>query len=149
MGAIARSLKLHGGLPTGTAVTIENAIDEILNVSMIDAPDVSGGATTQTVGFQITDFAGAAKAGEFKLEMGAFDDADLGVSSVIGKLATATKGSIVANEGTSTIKVKTDATGAFECTLTGATGFDIFLGCAVTFGGSVLDCRSIDSVTFS
>ena len=149
MGAIARSLRLHGGLPKGTAVTIENALREILNVEMIDAEDVTGGGTTQTVGFQVTDFAGTPIAGEYVLEMGAFDDLWCGTPSAVGTLDSATKGTIIADAGTSTIKLRTDANGAFECELTGVTGVDLFLACSASFRSSVLDCRQIDSVTFS
>lgn len=149
MGSVVRSLRLHGGLPVGTALTLQNAFKEILNVKMADNPDVGGGGTTGSVEFQITDFAGDNIDGEKILELAVFDDIGLATPAANATLDTAANGTILGGAGTAALKVQTDATGKFKCTLTDLIDETVYLGCSPSFGSPLIDCREIDSVTFS
>ena len=79
MGNIVRSLRLHGGLPGGTAVTLNNALKEICNVKMDRVITVPGGAKTVVGDFNITDFMGHDRKIKAKIQCTVFDDADRSV----------------------------------------------------------------------
>jgi hypothetical protein len=149
MGSIARELQLYGGLPGQTALTLGNAFAEILNVEMDDAADVTGGGTTRAVGFQVTDFAGNPIDYAVSLELAVFDDVNLTVPATSATLATATQGTILAGSATAALKVRTDTAGRFLCTLTNLFDTTVYLGASPSFGSPLMDCREIDSVTFS
>ena len=131
--------------------------DPVLEVSqvrgyravMLGAGDVGSGGTTQEVGFQIKDTDGNNVALEVVLEFAAFDDVDLSVPAVSATLGTVIDGTIIAGEPSAALKVKTDATGLFKCTLTDIVDETVTLGCSMTFGSIVVDCQDTDSVTFS
>lgn len=154
MGSVLRSLRLHGGLPVGTALDLEGAVQELRNVKMDDNADVGGGGTTGPVGFQVTDFAGDDLAEKVILELGVYDEASgdatkPGAAAAAATLNTATSGLILDGAGSAAIVVETDATGRFDCTLTDAVDETVILACRSARGSSVLDCRELDSVTFS
>jgi hypothetical protein len=117
--------------------------------AIVDAADVTGGGTTQTVGLQLKDASGNPVAQEITLEFAVFNDAELSIPAINAILSTATSGVIVAGDGTAALKIKTDAMGLFECTLTDAVDETVYLGCSMTFGSPMVDCQSNDSVTFS
>ena len=115
---------------------------------MDDAPDVTGGGTTVAVGFQLKD--GNQNAAVARLvEFAVFDDVDLGTPATNATLDTPTAGTIVSGAGSAALKVKTDASGKFTCTLTNNVDEQVSLSTSPTFGSPILDCIEIDSVTFS
>ena len=117
--------------------------------AVLAAGDVSGGGTTQEVGFQIKDTDGNDVALEVVLEFAVFDDINFSIPAVSAILGTVVNGTIIAGEGTAALKVKTDATGLFKCTLTDVVDETVYCGCSMTFGSVVVSCFDIDSVTFS
>jgi hypothetical protein len=149
MGSVIRALRKFGGLPADSSININNALKEILNVKMDDSVDATAGATTTSVGFQITDFVGDPIAGVVVLNMGAFDDADLSIAAVNATLDTASQGTILGGAGTAGIKIKTDANGRFACVMTNAVDETVFTGCSPSFASPLLDCREVDSTTYS
>ena len=154
MGTVLRSLRLHGGLPFNTAISVETAVQELRNVLMDDNADVGAGGTTGSVGFQVTDFAGDPLAEKVILELGVYDEAvgdatKPGAAAGTATLGTAASGLILDGAGTAAIVVETDATGRFDCTLTDAVDETVILACSPARGSCVIDCRQLDSVTFS
>lgn len=120
-----------------------------LAVLMDETDDVTGGGTTQTVGFQLVDAQGAPVNASLLLEMAVFDDSDLASPSVNATLGSPAEGTLVGGLNTAAIKVRTDATGRFSCTLTDATDETVYVACSPTFGGASVDCRDVDSIAFS
>ena len=130
----------------------EIASSPILVVHMMDSPNVSGGGTTQTVGFQIKKQNGDPLAIPVLVEFAIFEDAYFSVPAHGAILSDASVGTIIAGSRELTgeaLKVVTDSTGTFRCILTDILDETIYLTCFSTPGGPALDCRSIDSVTFS
>lgn len=119
----------------------------VINVD--ETPDVTGGGTTATVGFQATKSDGTAIDSEVILEFAVFEEAELATPSANATLDVATKGTILAGSGGNALKVKTDTTGKFTCTMTNAIDETVFLGCVPSFGSPAIDCRDTDSVAFS
>jgi len=113
-------------------------------VAMLDAPNVGGGGTTVTVGFQILGVTTPMLA-----EFAVFDDANYSIPATNATLNTAAVGTIVAGAGGPALKVLTDASGAFRVTLTDLADETVFLACFETPGGPVLVGSKTDSVTFS
>ena len=124
-------------------------LNSLIKVRMIDAPDVSGGGTTQVVGFSITNMNDIPFAMPVLVELAVFDDSDVSNFALNASLDTATKGTILGGAGTAALKVKTDANGEFECTLSDLVDETVYLACSPTFGSPSLICLSKDSVTFS
>ena len=118
-------------------------------VSMLDAANVTGGGTTQTVGFSLVNLSGKAVREQVLLQFAVFDDAALSVSAANATLNTASKGTIVSGGGGTALKIKTDANGEFECILTDFVDETVYLGCSTSFGGPSIDCRATDTVAFS
>jgi hypothetical protein len=117
---------------------------------MVDAPDVTGGGTQADIGFQVTDVTGKAVAGQFLVELAAFDDTYCSVPAANATLDTAASGStIVGGSGTAAIKVLTGTDGSFGCKLNNPSDTTITLSCYPTFGGPALVCHDKDFVTFS
>lgn len=119
-----------------------------LIVDMEDAADVTGGGTTRVVGFQVK-MGVTPLTSPVLVEFAVFDDDKFSVPAVSAVLGTATVGTIIAGEGTAALKVLTDATGSFRCTLTDPSDEAVYIACSSTFGGPAVDCRDTDSVTFS
>jgi hypothetical protein len=121
-----------------------------IQVKMLDAPDLSGGPNSVTVGFSLeTETGNLPVAGVYKMQFAAFDDLDLVVPSTIATLATATKGRILFGEGTEALIVETDANGEFECTLTFSVFGAAHMACSEYFGSPSLTCVQQDVVTYS
>jgi hypothetical protein len=128
------------------AAEIDN---QIIVVDMIDAPNVTGGGTTVEVGFQLRGSGGDKHEVEELVQFAVFDDENFSVPAVNADLDTASAGTIIAGGGSAALKVKTDATGLFKCTLTDTVDETVYLACDAAFGGPMVDCRDIDDVTFS
>lgn len=127
----------------------EAGLSDLIQVAMDDAPDVSGGGTTQSVGFQLKDINGNNVALATLADFAVFDEADLVTPATNATLDTASAGTIVGGAGTAALKVKTDANGKFTCTLTDLVDETVHMSTAPTFGSPILDCNEIDSVQFS
>ncbi len=136
-----------GGLLIDPTELVGGGLDIV--VKMDDAPDVTGGGTTTSVGFQLRDAASRNLALQTVLEFGVFDDAVLATPAAAATLDTAAQGTIVGGAGTAALKVQTDANGRFSCTLTDAADETVWLGCSPSFGSPIVDCKDIDAVTFS
>ena len=123
----------------------------VFRVAMLDAEDVAGGGTEQTVGFQVTQVNGSEIDTEVLLEFAVFQDEYLTVPAVNAVLSDAVtdKGTILAGSGTAALKVQTNETGEFQCKLTDAVDEPVYLACSTTFGSPAVSCRETDSVTFS
>lgn len=128
---------------------LDQALDEFTNIGMDDAADATGGATTTTAGFQLRNVKGDDLALQTVVEFAVFDDSGLATPASNATLDTATAGTILSGGGSSALKVETDSTGKFTCTLTNTVDESVFLACNQTFGGPLTDCREIDQVTFS
>ena len=128
-------------------ITAQND-EENINVS-VDSADVtaSGGATTATVGFKLS-VGGAAVTEDAVIEFAVFDEEELVTPNGNATLDTATVGTILDGAGTNALKVKTDS-GQFKCTLTNLVDETVYLGCSMSFGSPILDCREVIKVTFS
>jgi hypothetical protein len=124
-------------------------LHSVVKVQMIDAPNVTGGGTTVTVGFNLTNINDIALGLGALVEMAVFQDIDLSIPAVNATLDTASKGTIVAGAASAALKVKTNSSGEFACTLTDLVDETVYLACSPTFGGPALICLSKDSVTFS
>ena len=121
----------------------------LLKMKLLDAANVTGGGTTRTVGFILTDINDVPIKVSQVLQFAAFDDTDLTDPATNATLDTATKGTIIGGAGTPALKVKTDSNGEFACTLTDGMDETVYLGCAASFGSPSLICLSKDSITFS
>lgn len=148
MGAVARSLRLHGGLPPGIATALSNGLS--VKIQMKDAPDISGGGTVSAgAGFQLVDSINQPVKDEVTLEFAVFDDQYGATLAANATLATPTKGSIRTGSGTAALVVTTDANGEFECSVTNLADETVYLLCKEGFRSIGLDCSDIDSITYS
>ncbi len=124
-------------------------LDGVYKIRMDDAPNVTGGGTTAQVGFQLINLADVLVSVNDLIQFAVFDDADLSIPATNATLNTASKGIIIAGAGTAALKVRTDTTGKFTCTLTNLIDEIVYLGCSSAFGGPALVCRETDIVEFS
>jgi len=131
---------------------MDTGFGEILNIGMIDAPDVAIGSPAE-VGFQLRDIRGNAVASSVYLELGVYDnqyDATPAATAVLSDgLNTAIAGTVIAGGNGPLLEVMTDATGLFKCALNNAVAGQVFIRAKAGVSSPVLDCREIDSVTFS
>ena len=122
---------------------------KLYRVAMDDAADVTGGGTTQTVGFTVKNFVNKAIDFKTKLVFAVNDDIGLTQPSSDATLNTATAGTILDGAGTNTLIVETDAIGRFECTLTETNDKVVYLSCDTTHGSHDVARNEFDSVEFS
>ena len=119
-----------------------------ISVDLIDAADVGGGGTTQTVGFQLRDTDGNPLAQETILQFAVFDDANVSSPAANATLGTPSAGVIAHGAGSAALVVKTNAAGLFTCTLTNPfTSTTVYLACAPHFASPPY--QEIDSVAFT
>jgi len=124
-------------------------LSNVTVVSMLDAADVGGGGTTQTVGFELRNLAGQKISAQMVLSFGAFAEADAVNPHATATLNTAAKGTILGGAASNVLTVKTDASGEFECTLTNSADDAVYLAAAQTFRSPLVHTTGYDSVTFS
>jgi len=148
-GLVTYSISEDTDMPDDFEDVVLGMMHTVLKVKLIDAPNVTGGGITQTVGFSITNINDIPIKLSCLVEFAVFDDADLSVPAVTATLDTAGKGTIIAGFGTAALKVKTDVNGEFTCTLTDTADETVYLACSCTFGSPSLVCLSKDSVAFS
>lgn len=128
--------------------TVNNSNNEELTIDMLDAADVPGGGTTQTVGFQIRDGDGDPIAREILMQFAVFDDANVSIPAANATLNSPGAGMTIAHgAGSAALVVKTDAAGLFTCTLTNPFSTTVYLACAPNF--ATPPYRGIDSVAFT
>jgi len=113
------------------------------------AADAISGADHTTVGFHIENISGGHIAEEMILELAVFDDDGLAGPAATATFAIATKGTILYGENTAALKVKTNASGEFECTLTNPADGTVWVATSPTFGAQALDCEHKDEIVFS
>jgi hypothetical protein len=92
-----------------------NALD--INTRLEAVKPAAGVTTAKVRARALNGLDGKAPTVPITMECAVFDDADGAVLSATSTLATASRGTILAGEGTAAMKVKTDAQGVFECTL--------------------------------
>lgn len=148
-GLLSYSTTEDDDVPDEFEDTQLSMLHSLIKVKMLDAPNVTGGGTTVTVGFSLTNINDVTLGLAALVELAVFDDADLSVPSVSATLDTASKGTIIAGAATAALKVKTDTNGEFACTLTDLVDHTVYLACSTTFGSPSIICLSKDSVTFS
>lgn len=149
MGDVTRQLRTHGNLPAKLSLSVNRGLNEVLSAIIDDVADVGGGGTTAAVGLQLVDFEGKNIAEQHVLGFGVYDDTDAITAGVNATLNTATAGTILAGAASAELIVKTDANGRFACTLTDAIDEAVFLIASRNKRSPILDCRDVDSVTFS
>ena len=149
-GVISYSTAEDTSIPDEFEDTQIAMLNSLVKVRMIDAPNVSGGGTTQVVGFALTNINDIPIKLSTYVELNLWQDVDLSILATSASLTTASKGTIIATNLSGTaLKVKTDANGEFECVLTDLIDETVYLACDQTSGGPALITTSKDSVTFS
>lgn len=131
------------------AIAIGPAATGTLAVLMDDAPDVSGGGTTGTVGFTVQLEGGTPISSPVVLEFAAFDDAEFATPAGAATLDSETAGTILTGAASAALLVATDAAGRFTCILTNPADTTVYLACRQAFGSAPINAESSDSVTFS
>ena len=124
-------------------------LHSLIKARMIDAPNVTGGGTTVTVGFQLTNINDVPVKLQVPVEFAAFDEQYGVVPAASAVLSVPTKGTILDGSGTAALKVLTNASGEFACTLTDLVDETVWLGCSQSFMSPAIICLSKDSVAFS
>ncbi len=125
--------------------TLDGALDLMFVVKMDGAADVTGGGTTQTVGFQLQDVNREDVAAIRKVEFVALKS---GVPAN-ATLASESAGDILGGGGTAALRVETDANGKFTCILTNPDDDTVELTCGPSLGSPLLHCTEVDLVAFS
>ena len=148
-GLISYSTSEDTSIPDDFEDTQIAMLHSVMKVKLIDAPNVIGGGTTVTVGFSLTNINDIPVKLQVPVEFAVFDDQYGVIPAVNAVLSTATKGTILAGDGTAALKILTDANGEFACTLTDLVDEMVWLGCDQSFMSPALVCLSKDSVTFS
>ncbi len=126
--------------------TLDGALVRMFIIKMDDAEDVTGGGTTQTVGFQLQDTDEEDVAAEQIVEFVALKDGEFHPNAT---LASESAGAILGGDGTAAPRVKTDATGKFTCVLTNPDDDTVELVCGPSVGSPWLHCTDNEFVTFS
>jgi len=124
-------------------------LHSVLKAQLIDAPNVGTGGTTVTVGFRLVNINDIPVKMQTTLEFAVFQDQWGTTPASVAILDTATNGTILAGAATAALKVLTDVSGEFTCTLTDTIDETVWLGCSQSFMSPVIICLSKDSVTFS
>jgi len=128
----------------------EEAVLSMLNnfyhVDMIDAQDTTGDVVQ--VGFRLLNTGFSPAKVSRLVEIAVFDDALASVLAANAVLSSAIKGTIVAGEGTSALKVLTDENGEFLCELSDVVNEQVYVTCSSTPGGPAVNCTEIDAVAF-
>ncbi len=125
--------------------TLDGALALMFIIKMDGAEDVTGGGTTQTVGFQLQDTNRVDVAAIRILEFVALKN---GVPAN-ATLASESDGDILGGGGSAALRVETDATGKFTCILTNPDDDTVELTCGPSLGSPLLDCTEVDLVAFS
>lgn len=125
-------------------------LSRLLTVSILPAPDVSGGATSGIVGLQLLDSPGGDPFTQpIFLEFAVFDDEGLASPSATATFGVASAGEVMGGLGTPALKIKTDVNGLFQCTLNNPNDGTVWLASSPTFGSPAMDCQNKVAVVFS
>ena len=128
---------------------LDTGLGETVNVEFLDTADPAQGVDTITVGIKLKDVLLEQLKEEKKLALAVWEDEDQGVLSSTGFLHTATKGTIVSTESTNAIRIKTDANGEFECSLTNTAATAVYVTACSGHASPQMDCQEYDEVVFS
>jgi hypothetical protein len=148
-GYINYSVSEDTSIPDDFEDVVLAMLHTILKVKLIDAANVTGGGTTQTVGFSLTDINDVPIKLQTPVEFAVFNEQWGVTPATSAVLGTAVKGTILGGDGTAALKVLTDANGEFTCTLTDVVDETVWVGCSQSFMSPSLICLSKDSITFS
>lgn len=151
MTDFTRNFRNQGNMPAEAAAALGGLVDGgLVRIDVDDTPDVTGGGTTATTGFQLRDNGGNPIAKAMKVGFGVYDDVNGVTPGANATLDTATAGSILSGAGTAELEVLTDATGKFTCTLTDAADETVqLIGAPAANGGPAVDATDREAVTFS
>lgn len=143
-------LREQGNLPAGVAIAVGNAASAVRRAAFEPIPDVTGSGTTATVALQMTDGDGNPVAGEQLVALGVYED-ELGETLAADQeLGTAADGAFVSGADSNDAVVKTDADGAFSCTLTVDADGTYYVRASAARNGPPVDPRtSVVSATFT
>lgn len=130
-----------------TAKDDDSLLASFYVIEMDQTPNVTGGGTTATVGFQLKDLKGEDKTLSLVLEFAAFDD-ELATPAANAILSNATAGTIIASSGPA-LKVKTDSNGKFTCTLTDNVDETVVLGATGGYSTKLFLLKEARSISFS
>jgi hypothetical protein len=123
--------------------------DSLGVTAILEVDEPAAGENTATVRIQLLNGPGGDPVdAPVTLEFAVFDDPDGVVPATNANLNTATEGTILYGGGSPTLKIKTDATGLFECTLTDLTDESVYLSAFHSATGPWVNCVGSLEVAF-